>query len=247
MEPIQPTKRGRKKKVQPVSEPVPPAKTISFNELNPVVLELTIPTEEDHSQDDTPLLTYSDLLNEVQPAYQSIPIDVLKEILQKCRYDSYPEGTHCMWDCHPFEGVGIPILTYYDAIHNEYQGFGHFCSPSCALAYLNDMKLNSNEYFTSYSLMQSVFAKDSNSIIPPAPSKASLKIFGGALVIQQFRQFSMTHPDYAISVNMPPIKLHIPNLDIQISTMATGVETANELYLKRSKPIQQKTSILNAF
>jgi hypothetical protein len=91
---------------------------------------------------------------------------------------------HCWWCCHQFDTLPcfIPDKFYNDT----YYVFGCFCSPSCAFSYnlnMTDQRVN-----IRHSLLRRLYFKIFNvSFIPFAPQKELLKMFGGSLSIEEFR------------------------------------------------------------
>lgn len=227
------SKRGRKKKV------VEPTKEIdsqsSFNNLNPVIFHLKVKTDiekvdinleentaEDNYQEYVPL-------SQKESSSETFSIESMKEFFGKINYTEYPEDTHCFWDCHPFKNKSIPLILNYNPLNKEYTGFGHFCSPNCALAYLHNMNISQNDRWTSKGLMKSFFKN-----ISPAPPRESLKIFGGPLSIDQYRDFIQKHTDYEIVASLPPILMNIPQIDIQ-PIYNRAIKESSELVLKRPR------------
>jgi hypothetical protein len=102
--------------------------------------------------------------------------------------------TICCWhDCHPFEGVPIPIPK--SKHHNTYKVFGVVCSGQCGVAYI----LGKNTYDQQLQLMLfksmliDVFdmSPDDAYSVEAAPPTIFLRMFGGHLDIDAFRQRSL--------------------------------------------------------
>lgn len=107
----------------------------------------------------------------------------------------WPQSTTiCCWhDCHPFEGVPIPIPK--SKHHNTYKVFGVVCSGQCGVAYI----LGKNTYDQQLQLMLfksmliDVFdmSPDDAYSLDAAPPTIFLRMFGGHLDIDAFRQRSL--------------------------------------------------------
>jgi hypothetical protein len=81
-----------------------------------------------------------------------------------------------------------------------------------------------------------------------------LRIFGGQLDIEQFREYLM-NSDEIVSIAMPPIRLHVPTMNSQgpvrdvkkfIALSQETVEKASkELRLRRTKPVNNNVATLD--
>ena len=88
----------------------------------------------------------------------------------------------------------------------------------------------------------------------PAPPRTTLRLFGGPLDIEQFRQYTATSEDI-VSVHLPPLRLHAPSMNVQGPVrdvkkfVALSQETidkaSKELRLKRSKPVHTNVPTLD--
>ncbi len=113
------------------------------------------------------------------------PIKNIRKILDT---SDKRQGLHCFWCCHPFEGPNIPRPISYDKLSNSFKTHGIFCSWSCVAAY--SIEQNSKlEYVYRF---KQLYEKESNTSteLTIAPSRLFLKIFGGPLSIEEFRNRS---------------------------------------------------------
>ena len=88
-------------------------------------------------------------------------------------------------------------------------------------------------------------------ILSPAPSRYLLRLFGGPLDIQQYREY-ISDTNEIVLCESPPIRLQFPSMNVQgplrdikkyVYLSSDVVEKANQqLRLKRSKPVN--TTIL---
>lgn len=94
---------------------------------------------------------------------------------------------HCLWCCHPFDTVPIPLPLSYDDRTDVFKVYGMFCSWSCAKTY----NMNTNHPDMPYRghLLSQLYKRTTGITegINPAPSKNYLKIFGGDMDIEDFR------------------------------------------------------------
>ena len=93
----------------------------------------------------------------------------------------------CWWCCHEFQSVPIGLPIKYDNNKKKFHVKGVFCSFSCMLAYKNDTKFKYSNHLINflYTKLTGTFLLDVN--IVPAPPRCSLKMFGGELNIEDFR------------------------------------------------------------
>lgn len=105
----------------------------------------------------------------------------------------------CWWCSHKFDTlpIGLPEK-YYD---KTFHVIGYFCSFNCAMAH--NLSLNDHKIWDRNSLLYHMRNKIYNSIYPnydikklddiiSAPPKSMLKMFGGKLSIEEFRDKSCT-------------------------------------------------------
>jgi hypothetical protein len=100
----------------------------------------------------------------------------------------------CLHDCHPFQTQAIPIVHRYDERAGKYHVYGVFCSANCAKMYIieHEPGVTSRRMVEFLSMLRSVFGITGN--IKPAPPRVRLRLFGGELSIEQFRnQFRHAH------------------------------------------------------
>jgi len=109
---------------------------------------------------------------------------------------AWPPGDDvaCWHDCHPFSSQPIPLLHRYDERSGLYYVYGVFCSPNCAKMYIieHEQGVTSLRMVEFLSMLRIVYNITGN--LKPAPPRMRLKLFGGELTIQQFRnQFRHAH------------------------------------------------------
>jgi hypothetical protein len=100
----------------------------------------------------------------------------------------------CWHDCHPFHSQPIPLLHRYEERSGLYHVYGVFCSPNCAKMYIieHEQGVTSLRMVEFLSMLRVVYGITGN--LKPAPPRMRLKLFGGELTIQQFRnQFKHAH------------------------------------------------------
>ena len=138
--------------------------------------------------------------------------DILKDNINKIKYafDNNRKwlsktDIHCLWDCHQFNSV--PIAIPKKIIDDTFHLFGYFCSFNCAASYIfgtNILASNKWEYYSLLCLLQKkITGSNKYEKIKLAPPKECLKIFGGFLSIEEFRE-QFHHVD-EYTLRMPPM------------------------------------------
>lgn len=173
----------------------------------------------------------------------------MNQILQSTtQHITYGPLTVCFWCCHPFPWVPAVLPVSFAHLDNTYVCEGHYCSPECALAYLyGDVQLSDAGRWNRQSLLFDLY-KDLYRTTPlnPAPHRHTLRMFGGPLDIDQFRQF-VVHSEDLIALQLPPIRTIAPTISLQrptreiksyVSLTHSVVEKASkELLIRRNKPV----------
>jgi hypothetical protein len=188
-------------------------------------------------------------------------------ILSEFNVDTWPTETsiYCWWCCHPFNCV--PCSIPEKIIDNTFVVYGIFCSPECCSAYLfNDKnKSDSINIWDKYVLLNLLY-KDvyAGKQIEQAYSRELLKIFGGPLSINEFRN---NNNKKLYNIIMPKMKSIIPsinqsslhnsysskkysintnnNIDIvNKESILLPIKESSELILKRSKPFRKYKTTL---
>lgn len=207
-------------------------------------------TTDGYSEFETPaVMSYSSILNSVDTFHKHsrFNTELLKSVLDKVSIQEYSQQTACFWCCHGFSWSPVVLPISYDAYKNRYLAEGHFCSPECALAYnYADGKVSDSMKWNRHSLLGHLYSdilKDR--ILSPAPPRTLLRMFGGPLDIEQYRDYTSGENNIVLS-DLPPIRLQFPTMNVQgplrdikkyVSLSTDVVEKATEqLRLKRSKP-----------
>ena len=134
------------------------------------------------------------------------------DFLSTRELDNYPERTDdkCWWCFHNFDGRPIGIPKKFDPVRETFHVFGCFCGFPCALAAIASdefKRFNVNCEKTAPLLnvmfLRSVKTKTINladKLVTKAPPRYSLRIFGGNMSIEEFRNASRTQVDYDASM-----------------------------------------------
>lgn len=139
--------------------------------------------------------------------------NIMFEFMDSNSRKEWPTKTnvHCWWCCHPFDTPPCAIpQKYHKGVFHLY---GCFCSFNCAAAYNFDKKYD--HMWESYSLLhllyKKMYDKDFKKIIP-APPKEVLKIFGGILSIEEYRE-NLISNTIMYRIITPPMISIVPKLE----------------------------------
>lgn len=233
-----------------------PAKTPQIDE-SPVVFFLKVSeNEQDSIIPAGDVISYSDILNTVEKNTERFNTDLLKDVLSKVRVEHYSPHTACFWCCHTFTWVACVLPISYDVYNNIYSCEGNFCSPECALAHLYaDNKIPDASKWSRHALLNHLYADlYKTHTLSPAPPRSILRLFGGQLDIEQYRDY-ITGDNYIVLAEIHPIRLVFPSMNVQgplrdikkyVSLSSDVVEKASEqLRLKRSKPMNVNVPTLD--
>ena len=215
----------------------------------PVIFRLKV--NEETENDIIPVgevVSYSDILMTVEESKISerFNTSILKSILEKVVVDSYSEHTACFWCCHRFNWTPSHLPLTYDLYKNQFFCEGYFCSGECALAHLySDNKLSDSVKWNRHALLRYLYRDIyGEKELSPAPSRSILRMFGGPLDIQQFREY-ISGSNEIVLCDLPPVRLVFPSMSVQgplrdlkkyVSLSSDAMEKASEhLRLKRSK------------
>jgi hypothetical protein len=158
---------------------------------------------------------------------------------------------HCWWCCHQFDT--IPCLLPDKYYKNTYYGFGCFCSYNCALAY--NIDLNDYKVWERCTLLKSLVSQlydTENHELLPAPPRQVLKIFGGKLNIEEFRENSKIMIK-EFKYLMPPLVSIIPLIEEDYkdkkfikseNNVINHEDDKSHLKLKRTKPLAHNKNSL---
>ena len=194
------------------------------------------------------VINYSDILNVVEKNSERFNTDILKQVLGSVICEKYSPQTSCFWCCHIFEWSACVMPIHYDIYNNVYVCEGNFCSPECALSHnYSNPKILDSAKWTRHSLLSHLYAPlYTKRVLSPAPPRTILRMFGGPLDIEQFRDYTSGDNEFVVS-DIHPIRLLFPTMNVQgpvrdikkyVSLSNDVVEKASEqLRLKRSKPV----------
>lgn len=163
----------------------------------------------------------------------------------------------CFWCCQTFEHrpVVLPIRDKGEHLLVT----GNFCCPECTCAYLLDMRQDAHTRWEQLSLLHRVYGEACGGDIHPAPHRTLLKMFGGTLSGEQYRQLIRSHK-VRVDVHLPPMVSILSTMDTKPidfydasltksvnETVTERLQKAEEvLRLRRTKPLKAWESTLDA-
>lgn len=101
------------------------------------------------------------------------------------------EGIYCMWDLHPFSTRPVALPIAYSEATGLYTTTGLFCSLACAAAYNHaDHRINASLRADRHALLGMLYRETQPGRGPlrVAPARECLRIFGGSLCVEEFRE-----------------------------------------------------------
>ncbi len=131
-------------------------------------------------------------------------IRVVTTLKNTMNFNTWPEKTdiHCWWCCHKFDCAPCTMPTKYDPLRKRFNFTGIFCSWNCVKANnfnMNDhLKYQRSELITL--LIQQMYGITKAINIKPAPPRQCLKMFGGYLSIDEFRNGSSGVESYKLNL-----------------------------------------------
>jgi len=192
--------------------------------------------------------------------------NIMYEFINANNDKIWPESTniYCWWCCHPFTCTPCALPEYYKK--EKFYVNGCFCSFNCTASY--NFSKNDDNIWERYSLLNLMYKKlySTNFVkINLAPPRETLKIFGGYMSIEEFRENSLKN-DKIFTVVSPPLISIIPKIEENIANNTNNMsntknlknnfplinenilnKTQNNLKFKRNKPITNPNSTLQSF
>lgn len=145
----------------------------------------------------------------------------------------------CWNCCHSFDSIvyGIP-LKYQNKVFYTY---GDFCSLECCSRFTIDNFSNKYEILSLINLYNNIIKDSKNEKIKIAPNKLLLKMFGGPLTIEEYREGFTNKNIHDIKIPpILPIKHTVDNYE------SNNASNKSNLKLYRKTPLQsEKKSITN--
>ena len=210
------------------------------------------------SANQTPSVAMKEVVVEQAPIKAFKTLDMMIEYKVANETQTLPESVcaACFWCAGTFEGRPVVLPTKEE--YGVYTVYGNFCTVPCSLSYLLNEQVDPQVRWERQALMHRMYKQSEP--IQPAPPRESLRFFGGALTHDQFRSI-IEKRQIRIDSHLPPVISILATLDTKPidfyetslrNTTATGagLEITKPmeagLRLKRSKPLKDKESTLDA-
>lgn len=188
-------------------------------------------------------------------------IDVMLEYKVANETRTLPESVEaaCFWCAGCFDGRPVVLPSLEE--RGIYKVYGNFCTLSCGLSYLLTEQVDPQVRWERQALLNRMYKQTSP--IHPAPPRESLALFGGTLSHEQYRGI-IEKKVLRIDSHLPPVISILATLDTKPidfyetslrntsvnATLGGTVELMKNsepgLRLKRSKPLKDKESTLDA-
>jgi hypothetical protein len=179
--------------------------------------------------------------------------NIMVEFMNANMYHEWPDQTniHCWWCSHQFEGPPCCLPEYMR--RDKFYVSGCFCTFNCAASY--NFSKNDNLVWERYTLLNLMYKKLYNLPfvkIAMAPPREALKMFGGYMSIEEFRDHCIKQ-DRVFQVVKPPLISIIPKIEENLHPKNRAVNenilqsTQTKLKLTRSKPLISEKSTIQTF
>jgi hypothetical protein len=176
----------------------------------------------------TKRLEDNELINDnVNEDYDDINIKDVNQKLKKLKMNLYKNSLNdkksaCFWCTYEFDNQTCYIPRY--EIDGEICGYGSFCRPECAVAYLMKESIDDSTKFERYHLLNQIYSKvyDFKKNIKPAPNPYFLlEKFYGNLSIQEYRKLLKT--EHMLLVIDKPLTRILPELHEDTDDFIMGI------------------------
>jgi hypothetical protein len=173
------------------------------------------------------------------------------------REQRLPDSTDvaCFWDCHSFKGH--PCVIPVGIEEGIWRVQGNFCCPECAAAFLFNERLDLHVQWERYALLNRLYAGGGEPV-RLAPARSTLRLFGGALDVSDFRAILgdrrmrvdvMTPPMISIIQVMDTKPIDFYDASMKNTFIPWEMDRMNRpgaqgLRLRRTKPVAEKESTL---
>ena len=166
----------------------------------------------------------------------------------------------CFWCSNQF--ANAPCFLPVKEENSVYHVYGNFCTPQCGLAHLLNEHLDSHVRWERMALLHRMY-KTTVGRLYPAPPRDSLVQFGGIYTYEKFREI-INEGKVRVDIHKPPMVSILGTLDTKPidfydsslqNTFTQGFsmdrfkawsEQGGALRLKRSKPLKDRESTLDA-
>lgn len=144
-------------------------------------------------------------------------------LIKKLHINNNNSDSSCYWCTYDFDNSPIFIPSMLDN-HDVYHVYGHFCSPECAAAYLNNEHIDSTVKHERYAMLHNMYSPvySYDKCIKPAPDPHyTIDRFHGNLSITEYRKLYM-NDKFILIIKKPltkiPFDIYEDNSDFMIKS-----------------------------
>lgn len=182
-------------------------------------------------------------MKEINQKLKKMKINLYKNTLQD-------KKSACFWCTYDYDNQSCYIPKY--EMDDKIYGYGSFCRPECAVAYLMKESLDDSTKFERYHLLNHIYCKvyDYKKNIKPAPNPYYLlDKFYGNLSIQEYRKLLKT--EHLLTIIEKPLSRVLPELyedndnfilGIYGNSSKTATQSSNVYKVKRQSEKQSEPS-----
>ena len=135
------------------------------------------------------------------------------------KFDRLTNKSVCWNCCHNINNNCISQPVKFENV--VFSSIGNFCSYACICRYIVDSNESSENIFSKLSILNlfvNMKSKVPGITVTPAPPRLALKMFGGPMDIEEYRNY---HNDYLTLTNVEPI---IKCIDLTIKNLAEDIK-----------------------
>ena len=156
--------------------------------------------------------------------------EIRYEFVNANKNKKWPEKTNyaCLWCFHRFDNIPIALPEKYNSHTDTFYLDGFFCSFNCAAAY--NFARKDHHMWERYSLLNLLYRKMNNKFIriKPAPPREALKVVGGYMSIEEYRN-SLISQNKEYAVLQPPMISIIPKIEETLTY--SNIKTNKNVYV----------------
>tara|TARA_B110000444_G_scaffold260490_1_gene307668 strand:+ start:2145 stop:3185 length:1041 start_codon:yes stop_codon:yes gene_type:complete len=180
----------------------------------------------------------------------------LELLKNKLRHNNVSDKkSSCFWCTYSFDNPAVHIPINYN--NDNYDVYGCFCSPECAVAFLKTENIDNSTLWERYALINNIYSKifNYNKNIKPAPNPYyTLDKFYGNLNIQEYRKL-LKNDRLLLIVDKPMTKIlpelyeennEVPNVFFNLLDNKKISKNSTDYRLKRKKTSYTKNEILSS-
>lgn len=142
----------------------------------------------------------------------------------------------CFWCTYDFNNT--PIYLPKSKIDEEYEVYGYFCTPECAIGYLFHENIDNSTKWERYALMNALYCnifKYKTNIKPAPEPRYILDKYFGNISIEEYRKMNSKHSnimilDKPITRILPEISMDTDDIDIRSRFQNKGDMTSVSSY-----------------